>query len=74
MIGGGVNGNQIYGDIPPSVLGHSQDAGNGRLIPSTSLQQFAAPMGRWFGLSDDELAQALPGLSNFESELMPILS
>jgi uncharacterized protein (DUF1501 family) len=74
MIGGGVNGNQIYGDIPPSVLGHSQDAGNGRLIPSTSLHQFAAPMGRWFGLSDDELAQALPGLSNFESELMPILS
>lgn len=74
IIGGGVNGNQIYGDIPPSVLGHSQDAGNGRLIPSTSLHQFAAPMGRWFGLSDNELAQALPGLSNFEPELMPIFS
>jgi uncharacterized protein (DUF1501 family) len=74
IIGGDVNGKQIYGDIPPAQLGHSLDAGNGRLIPSTSLHQFAAPMGRWFGLSDAELALALPGLSNFDSELMPIFS
>ena len=74
IIGDAVNGNRIYGDLPPSQLGHDLDAGNGRLIPSVSLHQFAAPMGRWFGLNDTELALALPGLSNFNSPLMPIFS
>ena len=33
VVGGGVNGGDIYGDIPVAELGHAQDAGNGRLIP-----------------------------------------
>jgi len=65
VVGGGVHGGDIYGDIPVSELGHAQDAGNGRLIPAVSVEQFAAPLGRWFGLSESELAAALPGLANF---------
>jgi uncharacterized protein (DUF1501 family) len=65
VVGGAVNGGDIYGDIPESVLQHNQDAGNGRLIPSVSVEQFAAPLGRWFGLNQTELDAALPGLANF---------
>lgn len=65
VVGGAVNGGDIYGDIPVSQLGHAQDAGNGRLIPSVSVEHFAAPLGRWFGLDDNQLAVALPGLANF---------
>ena len=65
VVGGGVKGGDIYGDIPVSQLGHAQDAGNGRLIPSVSVEQFAAPLGSWFGLNQSELNMALPGLSNF---------
>ncbi len=65
VVGGAVNGGRVYGEIPPYSLDHSQDAGNGRLIPTTSVEQFAAPLGRWFGLSEPELAAALPGLSAF---------
>jgi uncharacterized protein (DUF1501 family) len=65
VIGGAVNGNRIYGDIPPYDFDHSQDAGNGRLIPTTSVEQYAAPLGRWFGLSEGELNIALPNLGNF---------
>lgn len=65
VVGGAVRGGDIYGDIPVSQLGHDQDAGNGRLIPTTSVEQFAAPLGRWFGLNNQELAAALPGLGNF---------
>ncbi|MEM9255818.1 MAG: DUF1501 domain-containing protein [Pseudomonadota bacterium] len=65
VVGGAVRGGEIYGDIPPPVLGHSQDAGNGRLIPTTSVEQFAAPLGRWYGLTQAELEMALPGLANF---------
>ncbi|PHS35895.1 MAG: hypothetical protein COA91_12720 [Robiginitomaculum sp.] len=65
IVGGAVNGNRIYGDIPPYATGHDQDAGNGRWIPQTSVEQYAATLGRWFGLTDGELASALPNLANF---------
>lgn len=65
VVGGGVKGGEIYGDIPPSELGHSQDSGNGRLIPTVSVEQFAAPLGAWYGLSQAELNLTLPGLANF---------
>jgi len=67
VVGGAVKGGDIYGAIPEAELGHAQDAGNGRLIPTTSVEQFAEPLGRWFGLTESELQQALPRLSNFPS-------
>lgn len=73
VVGGAVNGGDIYGDIPSPQLGHSQDAGNGRLIPTSSVEQFAAPLGRWFGLNDTELNMALPGLVNFPSGAMAFI-
>ena len=65
VIGGGVNGSRMVGDMPLPVLEHDQDSGNGRLIPTTSVDQFAATLGSWFGLTDGELDTALPGLTNF---------
>ncbi|WP_375206855.1 DUF1501 domain-containing protein [Hyphococcus sp.] len=67
VVGGGVRGNRMYGSFPPPTLGHDQDSGNGRLIPTTSVDQFAATFGRWFGLNDTELNDALPGLSGFST-------
>lgn len=65
VIGGGVNGARMVGDFPLPVLDHDQDSGNGRLIPTTSVDQFAGTLGSWFGLTDGELDTALPGLMNF---------
>ncbi|MEZ5894050.1 MAG: DUF1501 domain-containing protein [Parvularculaceae bacterium] len=67
VIGGGVNGSRIVGQFPPAAIGHSQDSGNGRLIPTTSVDQFAATIGSWFGLTGGELDDALPGLTNFST-------
>ncbi len=67
VIGDAVQGNQIYGDMPPYDFDHDQDAGSGRLIPTTSVEQFAEPLGRWFGLNDGEIAAALPNLSSFSA-------
>ena len=67
VVGGGVNGRRIFGDVPSFELGNALDSGNGRLIPTTSVQQVAAPLGRWFGLNDQELAAALPGLAAFDA-------
>lgn len=68
VIGNAVAGKQIYGDIPPYDFDHDFDAGGGRLIPSTSVEQFAEPLGRWFGLTSAELAVALPNFGNFSSK------
>jgi len=38
----------------------------GRLIPSSSVEQYAATLGRWFGLDEGELVAALPNLANFD--------
>ncbi|MEL7030501.1 MAG: DUF1501 domain-containing protein, partial [Pseudomonadota bacterium] len=48
-VGGAVNGRTIYGDIPIADVGHPLDAGSGRLIPSVSVEQYAAAFGGWFG-------------------------
>jgi uncharacterized protein (DUF1501 family) len=65
VIGGGVNGARIVGEFPEPAIGHEYDTGNGRLIPTTAVDQFAATLGGWFGLNSSELNDALPGLSNF---------
>ncbi|MGB0848478.1 MAG: DUF1501 domain-containing protein [Thiolinea sp.] len=65
VVGGAVKGRNIYGDVPVADFNHAQDAGGGRLIPTTSVEQFAAPLGSWFGLNETELQTALPNLGNF---------
>lgn len=69
VIGGSVSGARILGRMPPPATNHSQDSGNGRLIPAVSVEQYAAGIGRWFGLADSELRDALPNLPNFAGPL-----
>ncbi|MEO0464904.1 MAG: DUF1501 domain-containing protein [Pseudomonadota bacterium] len=68
VMGGEVAGRRIYGDIPaPDLDLPSYTERRGRMIPSTSVEQYAATMGRWFGLSESELGSALPNLERFPS-------
>ncbi len=68
VVGGAVDGAAIHGEVPPADFDHALDSGGGRLIPSVSVEQYAAPLGRWFGLSDAELAMALPNLASFAAQ------
>lgn len=70
VVGGAVNGGQILGNIPPSELGHDQEYGRGRLIPQISVDQYAGALGKWFGLSESELLDAIPGYGNFDSSAL----
>nr|WP_070958491.1 DUF1501 domain-containing protein [Hyphomonas sp. Mor2] len=68
VAGGAVRGKNIYGDIPTADLGNgSYTRTGGRLIPSTSVEQYAATMGSWFGLNTAELQTSLPNLTNFNT-------
>ncbi|MEM7329341.1 MAG: DUF1501 domain-containing protein [Pseudomonadota bacterium] len=68
VAGGAVRGKQIYGDLPPPEVGaEAYTQTRGRLIPSVSVEQYAATMGAWFGLSQSELYETLPNLRNFNT-------
>ena len=67
-VGGAVRGGRIVGEVPPSVEGHGQDFGRGRLVPTLATAQYAAGLGRWFGLSDGQLRDVLPGLGRFDAD------
>ncbi|MEL6487926.1 MAG: DUF1501 domain-containing protein, partial [Pseudomonadota bacterium] len=65
VVGGAVRGGEIYGDIPPATIDHAQEVGGGRLIPSLAVDQYAAQLGHWFGLTQSEIEAALPNLNRF---------
>jgi uncharacterized protein (DUF1501 family) len=67
VAGGAVAGKEIYGRFPVTALGTADEVGSGRLLPSTSVTEYAATLGRWMGLSNTDLATVLPGLGNFAS-------
>lgn len=65
IMGGAVKGGRFFG-TPPILSSNGDDAvGQGRLIPTTALDQYAATLGRWFGLNDNELLDILPNFHNF---------
>jgi len=73
IMGGSVLGGRIYGEYPASLrLGNTQDVGRGRLIPTTSVDEYAAELALWYGLTEAEAKTVLPNLSNFYSSGSPI--
>lgn len=67
VLGGAVQGGRTYGTFPTHELGGPDDAGDrGNWIPTTSLDQYAATLGGWFGASDNELASIFTNLPRFD--------
>ncbi len=78
VVGGAVRGNAFYGTPPPvSVAGTPAAAdqwhvGQGRLLPSTSVDQYAATLAKWFGVADTELPGILPNIVHFGGAGYPV--
>jgi uncharacterized protein (DUF1501 family) len=74
VMGGAVKGNAIYGTLPALVLGGPDDTGsNGRWIPTTSVDQFAATLATWFGVANADLPSIFPNLVNFPTSNLGFL-
>lgn len=67
VMGGAVQGNRVYGEFPTVALGGPEDALQGRLIPTTSVDEYTATLARWFGVSDSQLPTVLPNIGRFAS-------
>lgn len=65
IVGGAVNGGDLYGTYPLLEIGGDDDVGGGRMIPTTSADQYAATLARWFGIPDVDLDVVAPHIDNF---------
>lgn len=67
VVGGAVQGHDMYGQYPIIGANQANDVGAGRLIPTTAVDQYAGTLARWFGLSDGQVRQVFPNFANFGS-------
>ena len=74
VLGGGVNGGDIYGTFPQYGIsdganGFASDnqVADGSLLPSISVEQYAATLGQWMGLTAADQRSVLPNLANWDT-------
>ena len=65
VMGGAVKGKAFVGNAPAIANNGPDDVGQGRLLPSVSVDQLAGTLGSWFGVSDSEMTTVLPNLGNY---------
>jgi uncharacterized protein (DUF1501 family) len=74
IMGDAVAGNRIYGNFPTVALKGPDDAGQGRLIPTTSVDEYGATLASWFGVSDTNMKTVLPNIDRFAHRNLGFLS
>jgi uncharacterized protein (DUF1501 family) len=66
VLGSAVVGGAMYGTFPSLVIGAADDVGEGRWLPSTSTEQYANTLARWFGITSTADQNGLfPNLTKF---------
>ena len=79
VVGGAVQGQKIYGTMPVLRINATlaadgaDDVSGGRFIPTTSSDQYAATLVKWFGVNDTNLVQVAPSINNFALKNLGIL-
>jgi uncharacterized protein (DUF1501 family) len=72
IVGGSVLGHTLYGTYPTLALGGPNDTDSGtsprgRWIPTTSVEQYAATLATWYGLSSADLPAVFPLIDRFST-------
>jgi len=69
IVGGGINGGQVYNDFLETYDAESEymTSGRGRVIPKYPWESMLVPVAKWMGVeSEDALAKIFPNLANFD--------
>ncbi|MEM7102731.1 MAG: DUF1501 domain-containing protein [Bacteroidota bacterium] len=65
VMGGKVNGQDIYGAYPSLALNSDIEVGGGVIIPQISTDEYFAELALWYGVSSSDLALLFPNIGNF---------
>ncbi len=65
VLGGAVAGGRFHGSLPQLALNGPDDVGQGRLLPTTAVDQLAATLARWMGVSESNLPLVAPHIGNY---------
>ena len=69
VAGGAVNGRRFYG-TPPAIGNNTpDDVGQGRLLPTISVDQYASTLASWFGVSASNMSTVLPNIGNYNPSM-----
>lgn len=66
VMGGSVSGQRFWGKLPALAVDGPDDVGQGRLLPTTSVDQLASELATWFGVSGSDMTTVLPYSGNFD--------
>jgi uncharacterized protein (DUF1501 family) len=64
-VGGAVAGRRIYGTPPVIADNGPDDVGQGRLLPTIAVDQYAATLANWFGVAPGDMRSVLPNIGNY---------
>ncbi len=67
IMGGAVNGGEIFGTYPDLDLNNNLELGGGVLIPTIATDQYFGDIASWFGVENDDLLTLFPNIDNFDS-------
>jgi len=74
VMGDAVRGKSYIGSAPEFSNNGADDIGQGRLIPTTSVEQLGNTLGQWFGVSASDQLSVMPNLANFSSRDLGFMS
>lgn len=66
-VGGAVAGGRFYGQVPTLAVDGPDDSGDGRWIPTISVDEYSATLAKWFGVSTGNLGLVFPNLGRFDN-------
>jgi uncharacterized protein (DUF1501 family) len=74
IMGGAVKGGDCYGTYPTVELSGPDDSGDqGRWIPTTSVDQYAATLAKWFGVGATDIPLVVPNIGRFATRDLSFL-
>jgi uncharacterized protein (DUF1501 family) len=65
ILGAGVNGGRYYGRAPDISITSDSQVGRGRLLPTTSVDEYASTLALWFGVPPSDLRIVAPNIGRF---------
>jgi len=65
VLGGSVVGKDIYGVYPSLALNSPDDIDGGRILPTTSVDEYSATLAKWLGVQPGDMATVFPHLNRF---------